>query len=479
MNCVTCGATIILPSASFDARAVLAAIEEERATVTGGVPTMFIAQFQHPDFSRFDLRSLRGAIMGGSPCPVELLKRVNSEMFCRDLCVVYGQTEASPVITMHAPDDTLEQRTTTVGGAAQNVEVKIIDPMSGKTVPRGELGELEIAYISALSDGLIPRLLRRFRTKFPRVHMRLRALRPWQQAEALLENDLNLGFIGLPMPELSPRLDFEVFRRDRMVAAVLNNFIGAMTVILVYRVTRSIFSEWTAVRAAWWCCFMPSLVIWSAQTVKEPTVILLETAALYACIHLQSRSFRVRHFWMLIFCLAFLVTFRFYAAYLAIVAVAVSLAMPNLRKINFSTVSSALVAIVLVVLLYSSGTLIQNETLLEKFDLKSAQKFRADVAQGAGSGVSMDVNLETPAGFVYGVGLGAAYLLLAPFPWQWGGGSLRLLLTLPELLVWWYLFFQFVIPGLKKAVKERFFDILAVPDRAALSGLGRSRKRPK
>jgi len=69
-------------------------------------------------------------------------------------------------------------------------------------------------------DGLIPRLLRRFRTKFPRVHMRLHSLRPWQQAEALLENDLNLGFIGLPMPELSPRLDFEVFRRDRMVAAL-------------------------------------------------------------------------------------------------------------------------------------------------------------------------------------------------------------------------------------------------------------------
>ena len=247
-----------------------------------------------------------------------------------------------------------------------------------------------------------------------------------------------------------------------MVAAVLNNFIGAMTVILVYRVTRSIFSEWTAERAAWWCCFMPSLVIWSAQTVKEPTVIFLETAALYACIHLQSRSFRVRHFWLLCFCLLFLVTFRFYAAYLAIVAVVVSLAMPNLRKINFSTVTAGLIGVIVVAMLYSSGALIQNETMLEKFDLKTAQKFRADISQGSGSGVTMDVNLETPGGFVYGVGVGAAYLLLAPFPWQWGGGSMRLLLTLPELLVWWYLFFKFVIPGLKKAIKERFFDILSV-----------------
>ncbi len=91
---------------------------------------------------------------------------------------------------------------------------------SARSAARGELGQLEIAYIGALSDGLVPRLLRRFRTKFPHVHMRLRALRPWQQAEALLENDLNLGFIGLPMPDLSPRLNFEVFRRDRMVVAL-------------------------------------------------------------------------------------------------------------------------------------------------------------------------------------------------------------------------------------------------------------------
>jgi fatty-acyl-CoA synthase len=142
LNCVTRGTAIILPSASFDAGAVLTAIEEERATITAGVPTMFIAQFQHPEFARFNLRSLRGAMMGGSPCPVELLKRVHSEMFCRELCVIYGQTEASPVITMHAPGDTLEQRTATVGRAAQNVEVKIVDPATGETVPRGELGEL-------------------------------------------------------------------------------------------------------------------------------------------------------------------------------------------------------------------------------------------------------------------------------------------------------------------------------------------------
>ena len=142
LNCVIHGAAIILPSATFDARAVLEAIHEERATVTGGVPTTFIAQLQHPEFSRFDLSSLRTAFMGGAPCPVELLKQVNAKMHCQDVCVIYGQTEASPVITMTAPGDSFEQRTSTVGVAGPNTEVKIVDPVSGETLPLGEIGEL-------------------------------------------------------------------------------------------------------------------------------------------------------------------------------------------------------------------------------------------------------------------------------------------------------------------------------------------------
>ncbi|MFN7935945.1 MAG: AMP-binding protein [Bryobacteraceae bacterium] len=141
MNCVTHGATILFPSASFDPLAVLETVHEERCTAIGGVPTMFIAELGHPEFGRFDLTSLRSAIMGGAPCPVELLRRVNTEMHCRDVAVIYGQTEASPVITMNAPGDTFEQRTSTVGCAFPNVEVKIVDPV-GATVPRGELGEL-------------------------------------------------------------------------------------------------------------------------------------------------------------------------------------------------------------------------------------------------------------------------------------------------------------------------------------------------
>ena len=142
MNCVTRGATIIFASASFDPLAVLGAVEAEKATVIGGVPTMFIAELQHPDFSRFDLSTLRKAMIGGAPCPVELLRRMNTEMHCEEVTVIYGQTEASPVITMHQKGDTLEQRSSTIGSAGPNSEVKILSPLTGETVPVGELGEL-------------------------------------------------------------------------------------------------------------------------------------------------------------------------------------------------------------------------------------------------------------------------------------------------------------------------------------------------
>jgi fatty-acyl-CoA synthase len=142
LNCVTRGATVILPSQSFDPLAVLEAVQAEHATVLGGVPTMFIGELQHPEFSRFDLTSLRKAMIGGAPCPVELLRRMTTDMHCEEVTVIYGQTEASPVITLHAAGDTFEQRTSTIGSAGPNAEVKITNPATGDTVPVGELGEL-------------------------------------------------------------------------------------------------------------------------------------------------------------------------------------------------------------------------------------------------------------------------------------------------------------------------------------------------
>jgi fatty-acyl-CoA synthase len=131
------GAAIVIPAPSFDPAATLAAVASEHATSLYGVPTMFIAELGLADFSSYDLSSLRTGIMAGSPCPVEVMKRVVSEM---NMC--YGMTETSPVSTQTRRDDDLERRTATVGRVMPHVEIKIIDSAAGTTVPRGEPGEL-------------------------------------------------------------------------------------------------------------------------------------------------------------------------------------------------------------------------------------------------------------------------------------------------------------------------------------------------
>jgi fatty-acyl-CoA synthase len=138
---VVSGATMILPAATFDALATLQAIHDERATALYGVPTMFIAELEHPAFHTFDLSSLRTGMMAGAPCPVEIMKRVVKEMHCEGMTVGYGQTESSPVVTMSAAHDGLERRVSTVGRACPNTEVKIVSAR-GETVPVGQQGEL-------------------------------------------------------------------------------------------------------------------------------------------------------------------------------------------------------------------------------------------------------------------------------------------------------------------------------------------------
>lgn len=138
---VVSGATIVLPSATFDAVATLQAIHDERATLVYGVPTMFIAELDHPEFQRFDCGSLRSGVMAGAPCPIEVMKRVVNQMHCPEMIIGYGQTESSPLITMSGVEDSLELRVSTVGAACHNTEAKIVSP-SGETVPVGEQGEL-------------------------------------------------------------------------------------------------------------------------------------------------------------------------------------------------------------------------------------------------------------------------------------------------------------------------------------------------
>jgi fatty-acyl-CoA synthase len=140
--CATHGSTMVIPSPAFDAEEVLRTIEKERCTAVHGVPTMFIAELTHPNFRKYDLRSLRTGIMAGSPCPIEVMKQVNTQMHMSEIVIVYGQTETSPGVTMTTTNDPVERRVSTVGRAFPHTELKIVDHKTNKVVPTGEIGEI-------------------------------------------------------------------------------------------------------------------------------------------------------------------------------------------------------------------------------------------------------------------------------------------------------------------------------------------------
>ena len=142
LACLTHGATIVYPNDAFDPLLVLQAVQQERCTGLHGVPTMFIAELDHPRFKEFDLSTLRTGIMAGSPCPIEVMKRVVSDMHMSEVTIAYGMTETSPVSCQSTTDTPLEKRVSTVGKTQPHLEVKIVDPDSGKTVPVGSSGEL-------------------------------------------------------------------------------------------------------------------------------------------------------------------------------------------------------------------------------------------------------------------------------------------------------------------------------------------------
>jgi len=141
LACVSKGTAMVFPSEGFEPKATLDAVSEERCTALHGVPTMFIAELDHPDFRKYDLTSLRTGIMAGSPCPIEVMKRVVSEMHMREVTIAYGMTETSPVSFQSSTDDPLERRVTTVGRVLPHLEVKIVDH-DGSVLPVGERGEL-------------------------------------------------------------------------------------------------------------------------------------------------------------------------------------------------------------------------------------------------------------------------------------------------------------------------------------------------
>ena len=141
LACTTHGATMVVPGEAYDPLAVMVAVQEERCTSLYGVPTMFIGELDHPDFERFDFSTLRTGIMAGSPCPVEVMKKVQSKMHMPEVTICYGMTETSPVSTQSAIDDPLEKRVSTVGRIHPHVEITVVD-IEGRVVPRGTPGEL-------------------------------------------------------------------------------------------------------------------------------------------------------------------------------------------------------------------------------------------------------------------------------------------------------------------------------------------------
>jgi fatty-acyl-CoA synthase len=141
LACTTHGSTMVIPGEAYEPLAVMQAVQQERCTSLYGVPTMFIGELEHPRFKEFDFSSLRTGIMAGSPCPVEVMKKVQTVMHIPEMTIAYGMTETSPVSTQCATDDPLEKRVSTVGKVHPHVEIKIVDPATGAVVPRGITGE--------------------------------------------------------------------------------------------------------------------------------------------------------------------------------------------------------------------------------------------------------------------------------------------------------------------------------------------------
>ena len=142
LACTTHGSAMVVPGEGFDALAAMETVQAEQCTALYGVPTMFIGELDHPRFNDFDFSSLRTGIMAGSPCPVEVMRKVQSQMHMPEVTICYGMTETAPVSTQSSTDDPLEKRVSTVGRIHPHVEIKVVDPSTGAILPRGESGEL-------------------------------------------------------------------------------------------------------------------------------------------------------------------------------------------------------------------------------------------------------------------------------------------------------------------------------------------------
>ena len=233
-----------------------------------------------------------------------------------------------------------------------------------------------------------------------------------------------------------------------------------MTAVFAYRLARSIASDWVAWRVGWWTCLFPMMIIWSAQTIKEPFVILLEVLALYGCIQLRISKFALRHILLCGVCVIALASMRFYAAYLTGLVILITLALPHLRRRRFSIGAAIGVVAIAIPILSSVGALKRDTEDAGKWDLQRVDQFRQGMAKTADSGVETNFDTQTTRGMGLMTLFGGVHLLLAPFPWQLRSGSVRMALTTPEMVVWWFVFFALVLPGMKHAIRHRFGDVM-------------------
>jgi 4-amino-4-deoxy-L-arabinose transferase-like glycosyltransferase len=244
---------------------------------------------------------------------------------------------------------------------------------------------------------------------------------------------------------------------SQLPAAALNGFAAALTTVFVYRIARDLFNAKVAERAGWLACLFPSLIIWSAQTLKEPIVILLETVGLFSCIRMRRSGPSAFHVTACVAATGLLLAFRFYAAYVVAIAAVFSLVLPRMGSRRWHWAAGVAATMIVGAIVVSSSILAREQIRIEQFDLDYVERFRRDVAtqQGSRSGVVMNVDLDTPAGFVEAVLGGGAHLLLAPFPWHLASGNPRILMTTPDLLAWWWLFFFAFLPGVRYTVWRR------------------------
>jgi hypothetical protein len=242
----------------------------------------------------------------------------------------------------------------------------------------------------------------------------------------------------------------------RMVAAAVNCFCGALTVVFTFRIAKLLFTPWVARTATWLTCLLPSMITWSAMTIKEPVIILLETLALYGCLSLHVGRVSLRHLGLCFAAGVLLLPFRFYASYIVLLAVAIGLTVPD-SIAPTRILRNVLLGVLIVVATLAAGMGDLGERGNHFTSLDQFQSFRKNVSVsgvGTGSGVETE-DIRTSRGFVAGLVIGGLHLMLAPFPWQVGGGSTRLLLTIPEQVLWWWIFFRGFLPGLPVALRHQ------------------------